>query len=459
MFTRRFLLLMLAAAPLMALSGWVAPLVPVAWFYLAAALGLAAFDRWAARPADRFELRREHDRRLSLGAENLIRIHIRERSGRGAEVRLRDEPPDDFVVVGRGSSVVGRGSPVVGRGSPTEPLVGRVKGRRTLTLDYHVRPRRRGDYRFGDLNLRWTGPLGLVVRQARYPAAAAVKVYPNLIGIRKYDLLLRRNRLHELGLRNARIFGEGTEFHRLREYLPDDEYRRINWKATARRAKPITMEYETERSQMVMALLDVGRMMGVPIMGGPVGEMAKLDYVVNAVLLFGYVAAAKGDKVGLLAFADQVRHYLAPRQGRGQFYRLLELLYGVQTTPVEPDYGRAINYLAARHKKRSLIVLFTDLTGGLGIESLVNHVATLRPRHLPLVVTISDPAVHAVAGARPVDSATVYQRAVAEKLLEERRVTLDTLERRGVLTLDVPAEKLTMAVINKYLELKARTML
>jgi len=208
-------------------------------------------------------------------------------------------------------------------------------------------------------------------------------------------------------------------------------------------------------------------------MGSPVGErgatsvatgvatagLTKLDYVVNAVLLFSYVATAKGDRVGLLAFADQVRHYLTPRGGRGQFYRLLELLYGVQSTPVEPDYGRAIRYLATRHKKRSLVLLFTDLGGALEVASLTRHVQALRPRHLPLVVTISDPATHGVARARPVDSMAVYQRAIAEKLLEERRVILERLSRQGVLTLDVPAEKLTVAVINKYLELKAKTLL
>jgi uncharacterized protein (DUF58 family) len=436
MFTRRFLLLMLAAAPLMAASGWAPFLTPVSWVYVATLLGLTGLDWWAAQSSERFRVRREHDQRLSLGAENLVRISVRERSGKSAQLSLRDEPPHDFAIIGK------------------RVLSGRVQGRGRLELGYHVRPRRRGDYNFGDLNLRWTGPLGLVMRQARFPAAAEVKVYPNLIAVHKYDLLLRRNRLHELGLRNARIFGEGTEFQRLREYLPDDEYRRINWKATARRAKPITMEYETERSQTVMALLDVGRMMG-----SPVGDMAKLDYVVNAVLLFSYVAAAKGDKVGLLAFADEVSHFLSPRQGRGQFYRLLELLYGVQIAPVEPDYGKAISYLQSRHKRRSLVIVFTDLTGRLGVESLVTHVAALRQRHLPLVVTISDPDVHAVAAARPLDSAAVYQRALAEKLLEERRVTLETLARRGALTLDVPAEKLTVAVINKYLELKARTLL
>src|SRR5262249_42806038 len=151
------------------------------------------------------------------------------------------------------------------------------------------RPPRRGDYQFGNLHLRWNSILGLLRRQATFPAVAPVKVYPNLVDVKKYDLLLRKNRLWELGLRTTRIFGSGTEFERLRDYLPDDEYRRVNWKATARRGKPISVEYETERSQNIMALLDIGRMMR-----SPVGDVAKLDYAINAVLLLAFVAAQKG---------------------------------------------------------------------------------------------------------------------------------------------------------------------
>ena len=202
-------------------------------------------------------------------------------------------------------------------------MEGHVAPRGTWEFIYHVRPLRRGDYQFGDLSLRWLGPLGLVIRQANVDAKEPVKVYPNLLDVRRYDLLLRRNRLQEMGLRTTRQFGEGTEFERLREYLPDDEYRRINWKATARRNFPVTTEYQTERSQQVIAVLDAGRMMQ-----SPVADIAKLDYVVNAVLLLTYVATGKGDRVGMLSFADDVMHYLSPRQGRGQFYRMLELLYG-----------------------------------------------------------------------------------------------------------------------------------
>jgi uncharacterized protein (DUF58 family) len=265
---------------------------------------------------------------------------------------------------------------------------------------------------------------------------------------------LRRNRLQEMGLRNSRMFGEGTEFERLREYIPDDDFRRINWKATARRRSPITVEYQVERSQNVIAVLDAGRMMQ-----SPVADIAKLDYVINAVLFLTYVATGKGDRVGMMTFADQVSHYLSPSQGRGQFYRMLELLYGLEPQPVESDYQRALTYLALKQRRRSLIVIFTDLSSGMSVQSLIGQVAMLARTSLPLVVTISDPDVHAAARQIPGDSLRVYQRAAATQLLDERRIVLDTLRTRGILTLDVPANQLSTAVINRYLELKGRTLL
>jgi uncharacterized protein (DUF58 family) len=319
---------------------------------------------------------------------------------------------------------------------------------------YHVQPLRRGDYAFGDITLRWKGPLGLVFRQGKVQAAGPVKVYPNLLDVRKYDLLLRRNRLQELGLRTTRMFGEGTEFERLREYLPDDEYRRINWKATARRHRPVTVQFQTERSQTVIAVLDTGRMMQ-----SPVANIAKLDYAVNAVLFLGYVATGKGDRVGVMSFADDVSHYLAPRQGRGQFYRMLEVLYAVDAQQVEPDYRKALTYLAVKQRRRALIVIFTDLSSGASLNALIAHVSVLARSSLPLVVTISDPDVHATANQEPQDSLAVYQHAAAAQMLDERRVVLDTLHKRGVLTLDVPANQLSLAVINRYIELKGKTLL
>jgi uncharacterized protein (DUF58 family) len=433
--TLRGVLVLLLAAPVIALGTWLPVLGWFAIVPIAFIIGVLALDFRAADPIGRFEITRENDSKLSLGAENAIHIRVRSLRGRTTNFWVRDEPPTDFKVSQR-------------------ILTGQVKPRQVWEGVYHAQPLERGDYTFGDINLRWLGPLGLVVRQGKVKAAAPVKVYPNLMDVRRYDLLLKRNRLQEVGLRNARVFGQGSEFERLREYLSDDEFRRINWKATARRNRPVTVEYQTERSQNIMCVMDIGRMMQ-----SPVAEIAKLDYVVNAVLLLGYVSTGMGDKVGMMTFADDIGSYLAPRLGRKQFYAMLELLYGVRPQPIEPDYRRAMAYIAAKQRKRALTVIFTDLSGGPSMQTLVQHVALLARSSLPLIVTISDPDIHSAAQMRPADSLGAYQRAAAAQLLDERRLTLDSLRQRGVLTLDVPAHQLSWSVINRYLELKGRGQL
>lgn len=433
--TFRGLLLILLAAPMIGASAWAPNLKWVALFYVILCLVIYALDWYLAGNISRFEIERLHDGKLSLGANNLIQIQIKNLGRRASEIWVRDEAPEAFQIDQR-------------------VLSGEVAVRGNWEGSYHVFPTNRGNYRFGNINLRWQGPLKLTTRQSKLEAEAVVKVYPNLLNLRRYDLLLRRNRLQEMGLRHTRMYGEGTEYERLREYLPDDEYRRINWKATARRHFPVTTEYQTERSQNIIAVLDTGRMMR-----SPVAQISKLDYVVNAVLFLGYVATGKGDKIGLMTFADEVVNYLGPRQGRGQFYRMLELLYAVSPQPVEPNYHRALSYMASKHRKRSLVVIFTDLGSSTGINSLISHTATLSRSNLVLVVTISDPEVHATAQQGISDSLSVYQRAVAGQLLDERQIRIDNLRRQGVLTLDVPANELSTAVINQYLELKGKTWL
>ncbi|NOX61060.1 MAG: DUF58 domain-containing protein [Chloroflexi bacterium] len=436
--TRRSFVLLLFSIILMGLGDlWRG----FAWLGLVAVLVISVLMLvdWRLTPnAEVWSLQREHDERLSLATWNRISVHIYLRhSPRSLSIWLRDEVPPTF-----------------GIRETDRVLSGSVVGGDVRTLHYRVRPPRRGDYSFGDLHLRWKSVLGLFRQQASFPAAETVKVYPNLVDVRKYDLLVRQNRLWELGLRKARVLGGGTEFERLREYFPDDEYRRINWKATARRGKPISMEFETERSQNLVAMLDIGRMMR-----SPVGDVARLDFAINAVLLLAFVATQKGDRVGALTFADVVQTWLAPRTGRGQFLRMLETLYSVEGQPVEPDYNRAFQYFSTRQRKRSLVLVFTDFTASFSTDSLVAHMSLLRRRHLPLLITIGDPSIHRLARQPITDSATLYQRTVAEQLLDERKLILERLQRLGVLTLDVPADKLSVAVIDKYLELKSRALI
>lgn len=433
--TTRGVILLLVTTPFMIGGTW---LPWLEWVGLALALLvvlLMVLDWSQAGDVGQFEVQREYDSKLDLGERNPVHLTLVNRGRRPARFQLRDEPPDAFEI-------------------ETRILEGTIRARQTWEGTYYVRPLRRGDYEFGDINLRWHGPLALVVRQGRIERSHPVRVYPSLVDVRRYELLLRRNRLQELGLRQARTYGEGTEFERLREYLPDDSYRRIDWKATARRHRPITIEHETERSQNIIAVVDTGRMMQ-----SPVERISKLDYVINAVLLLGYVATGMGDRVGLMTFASEVGHFLQPREGRQQFRRMLELLYAVEPQPVEPDYVRTFNYMAHKHRKRSLVVVFTDVSGGTSMASLVQSTLVLARRNLPLIVAISDPDIH-MAAAQPLsDSQSVYERAAAMQLLDDRKAVLDTLAQKGVWVLDVPANNLSLSIINRYLEVKGRNLI
>jgi uncharacterized protein (DUF58 family) len=438
--TVRGLLVVIAAAPLIALSAWIPPAIWAAAGWLLVAMAALIVDARLTPTAHDWTLARRHEARLSLAAQNRIAVQVEllaHGSKRAVMIWLRDTPPPTFHL--------DRDAPL---------LTASVQPGAVAEVSYHVWPPRRGDYTFGDLFLRWQSPLGLLRRQARFEAAAPVKVYPNLVDVHKYDLLMRRNRLWELGLRSTRLRGAGNEFERLRDYTLDDEYRRINWKATARRGKPISVEYETERSQNIYVLLDVGRMMRAPV-----GDVAKMDYAINAVLLLTYVATQKGDRVGLLTFADRVLTYIAPRSGKIQFHRVLEQLYGVQGERVEPDYGAAFSEFAARSHKRGLALIFTDLTGSISTDALVAQIGRLRRQHLPLLVTVADPTVNRLATQPIIDSGTLYERTVAERVLADRRLTLDQLRRQGAQTLDVPADELSVAVINRYLAMKERMLI
>jgi uncharacterized protein (DUF58 family) len=430
--TPRLLLFLLLGATLVAGVAFAPVLVWLALLYLVAVAVVVVVDYRATPRPDQIEAERIHDSKLSIGADNQITLLLTNRGARPFDLTLRDEFPDAFS-------------------ASAQLLRGTLPGYELLELRYTVRPPRRGDYAFAQLNIRYQSALKTFVRQASYPIGTTVRVYPNVLEVRKYDLMARKGLLLELGLRPARIYGTGTEFERLREYTTDDEFRRINWKATARRGKPIAAEYETERSQFVMSVIDTGR-----LMRPPVGGLMKLDYAVNAALLLSYVAAGKGDHTGLLTFADDVRTYLPPRRGRGQFYRMLEALYAVQEEAVEPDHARALSYLSIKQKRRSLVVLFTDLTTLDAAQPLIANLSRLAQRHLPLCVVMSDPDVNRLAVQPTRDADAVYRRAVAEQLLDERRTVLETLHRSGVLTIDVPADKLSVAVISRYLELKAR---
>ncbi|MGC8950047.1 DUF58 domain-containing protein [Chloroflexus sp.] len=434
--TPRLLFLVLLAAPLIAGTAFAPWLSWAALIYLILVGGVVVSDILLSPDPKDIEVERLCEKRLSLGTANLVTILITNVSARVLRFDLRDEYPVAIPV-------------------DTDRLSGVVEPFGLCEVRYHLHPQRRGDYQFGDIVMRYDGVLGCHRRQVRFAAARTVPVYPNLLAARKYDRLIRRGQLCTIGLRSIRQLGKGGEFEHLREYTPDDEYRRINWKATARRGKPIVAEIEAERSQQIICVIDAGRLMATPV-ADPIQPddpgLTRLDYVVSTALMLSYVVIGKGEQAGMLTFAGTVENFIPPRKGKVQFQRLLEALYNVQVQPVEADIAAALAYLDQRQSRRALIVIFTE-------QPLIGLLQRLARHHLPLCVTISDPHIVNVAGRPVTDSHGLFRCLVAEQLTNERRALLDQIQRSGALTLDVPTTSLTVAMVNTYLRLKEEARL
>jgi uncharacterized protein (DUF58 family) len=389
--------------------------------------------RWAVGPgSDGVAVTRHAPPAYSVGRAGEVAYAWVNRTARRARLRVREVRPD-----------------LLGGAQPPRSVA--IPPRQETRERLPVVPVRRGRARgAGGWVIDARGPLGLGVRRSRLAAPWDVAVYPPMVAARMRAAVVEAHR-REPGARAARRLGEGRSFESLREWVPGDDVRRIDWKATARRGKVIARQYEAERRQQVLLMLDTGR-----LLSAEVGGVARLDYVVQAALELAYAAVQHDDNVGVMAFADGVQHFVPPQRGRLGVKRVLDVLAAVEPTLVEPDYPGAFRYLAVRNRKRALTVLFTDVIDRLASQALVANVASLRPRHLPLAVTLRHPEVRRAAGARPGDVRAAFRKAAAEELVRAREEALSYMRRAGVIVLDVAPEHAARAVVARYLELKRR---
>lgn len=417
-----------------AVQSYLSDVTPLAaWLALgfdAGVFGLFLLDAALARRTPPLRVRRERAARLSLGTDNEIALELENPGGRAVTVVARDTPPPQF-----------RADPAL--------LAGTVPPHRTLRLAYRLLPTDRGDFAFGDVYLRCRGPLRLAWIDRTAPAGETVPVYPNLLEVRRYEALLRATLVRSGGYRSRRLLGGGREFSHFREYTVDDDYRSVNWKATARRGKPITAIYESEHSQDVIFCLDVGRMMAVRV-----GRLTKLDHAINAVLMLTHVSQTFQDNLGLLVFSHRVLGYIPPAKGQAQYARFLQTLYAVQPERGYVNYREAFGYLVARHPKRALTLVFTDLLDGVVSSEYRDAALLLRRFHLPLTLAVADVPLQRLAARTPQTRDELYDVAVARDLLQARAQMLRWLERRGVMVLDTVPERLTIDAVNRYLALK-----
>jgi uncharacterized protein (DUF58 family) len=436
-------LVLLALVPV--LLGSVTALEPsLLWAMLltdVAALLLVAVDAWLGRRV-LVRVEREPPRIFSVGRANLVRLHVRATARLPLRVLVTDDGAPELVVEGLPTQVV-------------VPETGHAQ------VTYHVRPSRRGLYELGDHHARWTTPLGLWWRQVRVAARHPVRVYPDVQAVRTYEMLARQSLENRL-VRTVRLRGGENEFEALRDYQRDDEFRAIDWKATARRQKLIAREYQQERNQSVLCMLDCGRLMTAETQG-----LTRLDHALNATLMLSHVATRAGDQVGLLAFDTRVRAFLPPQGGRRASQRVIAASYDIHAQMVESDFEAAYGYLSQRLRKRSLVVLFSEVIDDVSARSVVRMVRGLGPRHLALCVLFRDetlddmvePRGERDTGRAGVDKADLYQRAAAAEAILWRDRLVRELKEAGALVLHVSPHKLTPTLISRYLRIKAQRLL
>ena len=323
-----------------------------------------------------------------------------------------------------------------------------VNGRAKLT--YTVTPKHRGDLTFGPLTVRLHGPLGLCARQLTLPLQQTVKVYPDLLALSRDALRLAQAHA-DASKRIIRRPSEGREFESLREYRLGDDRRTLDWKATARRGKPMVRVHQPEKNQTVLLLLDCGRHMA-----GEIHGRRKLEHAVDACLRLAKVSLDQGDQVGVITFASAVRAWLPPRKGLDQLRAIAGVLYRAEASLEESDYGAALDRAFARGSRRSLVVVLTDLLDLDTSAALVKRTLMLVPRHLPLVASLLDEGLQARAREIPQTVERAYERHVAARLEDEYRLTAARLRDAGARVIRASARDFGPAAVNAYLELKAR---
>src|SRR5438132_14091338 len=411
------------------------PARSVLFGYLACIFLLFCVDALLTARNRSLQVRRERPARLSVGVENDIVLALENSGARAVTLRARDEPPPRF-----------RAEPAV--------LAGTVPAYGWARLTYRLTPTERGNFTFNDLYLRVRGPLGLAWVDRTIPATDPVQVYPNLLEVRRYEALVRTTLVRAGGYRAKRLPGAGREFSHFRDYTVDDDYRHVNWMATARRGKPITAVFESEHSQDIVFCLDIGRMMAARV-----GNLSKLDHAINAVLMLTHVSQTFQDNLGLLVFSHKVHLYLPPAKGRSQHARFLQALYTVKPELCYVNYREAFDYLIGQHTKRSLVMVFTDLLDSVVSAEYRDAARLLRQFHLPLTLAVADVPLQRLAAQTPETTEELYDILVARDLLHARKEMLHSLERQGIMVLDTIPERLSIDAVNRYLALKtgART--
>lgn len=421
------------AAAVLSVAGAVIPVQAPAGLGVAYGILLvAAIIDWALTPPPRrVGVTRAIPASLSLGEQSSIRWQVSNPTQRALDVGVADELLPSLRAERRRFRI-------------------RVPAGGAATATTGIRPSRRGEFEIADLTVRVRGPMGLVGRQSTRRVQDSLRVFPPFRSKKEAELRIDRARLLEVGLRSAAARGGGTEFDQLRDYGVDDEFRRIDWAATARAARPIVKTFRAERNQVVITLLDNGR-----TMAGRVDDVPRVEHAMDAVMALTAVATRLGDRIGMIAFDKRVRAVLPASQSQTQFGRVVNALYRLEPELAESDYRGAFTEMMVRFRRRAMVVLLTELADQSLQETLLRDLPLVVRSHLVVVGAVRDPQVQRWADADPSDAGSAYRKAAAISAIADRKRLAATLTSMGVTVVDALPGELAARLSDAYLRVKA----
>ena len=376
-----------------------------------------------------FELRRQYGR-FSLGAVSSIRVVLTNNSKKLLHVAAKDELPTALENV-RGIESID------------------VPPRFEYDTTYDVRAVQRGRFKLGGMVLRVGRPGALMERQLMLPVEEDIKIYPRFATSDEYRLLARINQQDESVRRPRRTHGRGTDFESLSNYNPGDDLRAVDWKISAKRGTLISKNLQTEKGQQISILIDSGRLMSEKI-----GALSRFEYALNAAVMLSYVGQKRGDTIALAAFSDRIDSFVAPVRGAAIMRRVLESLSNVEVRQVESDYWQVVGQVMSRLKRRSLVVMMTDVLDSAGSLGLMTNLIRAASRHLVLCVVLVEPRLAEIASSDPKTAREMYVKAAACHMLLQRQIALEKMRNRGILVLESSPEQLTIQLIRRYLEIR-----
>lgn len=383
---------------------------------------------------NRVEIERLYPEKLSNGDENPMEIHLTSYYPISVKARVIEEFPVQLQI-------------------RNLDLWTKLKPREIKAMAYQVRPTSRGIYIFHRCHVL-VHHLGLFERKFKLEKPVSLPCYPSFIQMRKYQLLATTDRLVELGIKRIRKIGATLEFDHIREYVRGDEYRHLNWKATAKHKKLLVNQYQEEKSQPIYSLIDVGRVMRMPF-----GGLTLLDYAINATLVLANAAILKQDRAGMLTFSKQVGDHVPAEKRNNQMRLISEQLYNITTQFEETEFGNLYSFSNKHINKRSLLMIYTNFETIDALNRQMSYLRMLAKTHIVVVVMFKNTELVDMARQQGKKVIDTYNQIIAEKFVYEKQLIIQELNRQGIQTIYTAPEHLTINAINKYLEIKARGLL